>query len=199
MTQRLAFVVLAFAALAAGLVLFVRSRAATTPTFAWREGFPDRLLYESAPSTLFPTARTTALGRRVDVDYGNGMSIRIELTESEPDALALARRWFDSDKASASTSTETASGFESTSSATPATHARIVTIGNATIRTAGTHRDDPGRLLTWIPGLQHGVVEDPIASLRRDRSVLFWSSIVVAGLVAAYGLGRAARAHAVPR
>lgn len=194
--QRLALVLLAVLALAVGGVLFARSRIAAAETFAWREGFPHRLLYESSPTTLFPTARTTALGQTVDVDYGNGMSIRVEITTSPQTAHAIARRWFDSERSSATSAHESAAGFDLTSSATPPSHARIVVVGEAAVRTAGTHPDDRARLLTWIPGLQRGVIEDPIAVLRRDRPTTFWALLTLTACVAAIAAWRARNAVA---
>ncbi|MBK6939377.1 MAG: hypothetical protein IPH13_04095 [Planctomycetes bacterium] len=195
--QRLALVLLAVLALAVGGVLFARSRIAAVETFAWRDGFPHRLLYESAPTTLFPTARTTALGQTVDVDYGNGMSIRVEITTSPETAAAIARRWYDGERAAATSARESAAGFELTSSAAPPSHARIVVVGEAAVRTTGTHPDDRARLLTWIPGLQRGEIEDPIAVLRRDRPTLFWALLTLTACVAAIASWRAR--HAVPR
>lgn len=195
--QRLALVLLAVLALAVGGVLFARSRIAAAETFAWREGFPHRLLYESSPTTLFPTARTTALGQRVEVDYGNGMGIRVEITDSPQAASALARRWYDEERATSAVAQESPAGYELTSNATPPSHARIVVVGETAVRTVGMNPDDRARLLTWIPGLQRGVIEDPIAILRRDRPTTFWALLTLTACVAAIAVWRAR--NAVPR
>ncbi len=196
MTQRLTFLLVALLTCAVGVVLFVRSSTSAVATTEWREGFPERLLYEFAPSTQFPTARTTALGRRVDVDYGNGMSIGLEIADTPDAARALARAWFDADRASAKTAVEGDDGFDLSWTQPAPKHARIVSLERAAIRTAGSSPGDPARLLTWIPGIQRGIIEDPIAVLRRDHPAGFWISLALAGCVTVLAAGRAIRAKA---